>query len=75
MSENNHFRILVTGAGGIGGVNFVSALRIANSNYNIIGTDFNRFYLEFPQLDSKYNTPRHSEPEFLQIIKIYQVKS
>ena len=69
MSENNHYKILVTGAGGIGGVNFVSALRITNSNYNIIGTDFNRFYLEFPQLDSKYNTPRHSEPEFLQIIK------
>ena len=69
MSKNNDYRILVTGSGGIGGVNFISALRIANYNYHITGTDFNRFYLEFPQVDSKYITPKHSDPEFLQIIK------
>jgi len=60
LLKNNDYRILVTGSGGIGGVNFISALRIANYNYHITGTDFNRFYLEFPQVDSKYITPKHS---------------
>ena len=65
MSKN----ILVTGSGGIGGVNFINALRIASNDYVITGTDFNKYYLEFPQVDFKYRTPRHSDSKFLQMIK------
>ena len=39
--------ILVTGSGGIGGVNFIRALRATKENFFIVGTDFNQYYLEF----------------------------
>ena len=50
-------RILVTGSGGIGGVNFITALKSTSEKYLITGTDFNKYYLEFPQVDLN---PRHS---------------
>ena len=40
-------RILVTGSGGIGGVNFITALKSTSEQYLITGTDFNKYYLEF----------------------------
>jgi hypothetical protein len=62
-------RILVTGAGGIGGVNFIRALRLAESQTRskvfIVGTEFNPFYMEFPDVDFRVGTPRHSDKEFL----------
>ena len=64
MSNN----ILVTGSGGIGGVNFVNALKIANREYVISGTDYNKYYLELPDLDFKYSTPKHTDPKFLEKI-------
>ena len=49
MSKN----VLVTGSGGIGGVNFVNALRVAKREYTISGTEFNKYYLELPDIDIK----------------------
>jgi len=46
-------RILVTGAGGIGGVNFVRALRSTKENFHIVVKDFNRYYLQFGDLDDR----------------------
>ena len=40
-------KILVTGSGGIGGVNFVRALRATDEDFFLVGTDFNQYYLEF----------------------------
>ena len=40
-------KILVTGSGGIGGVNFVRALRATDEEFFLVGTDFNQYYLEF----------------------------
>ena len=57
--------ILVTGSGGIGGVNFIRALRATKENFFIVGTDFNQYYLEFPDVDVRVNTPRHSDPKFI----------
>ena len=34
-------KILVTGSGGIGGVNFVRALRATDEDFFLVGTDFN----------------------------------
>jgi len=62
-------RILVTGAGGIGGVNFVRALRASKEEFFIAGTDFNKYYLQFPALDVRINSPRHSDPNFIKLIK------
>lgn len=57
--------ILVTGAGGIGGVNFVRAIRTSETKYKIVGTDFNKYYIHFPDVDRRYDTPRHDDPSFL----------
>lgn len=61
-------RILVTGAGGIGGVNFVRALRSVEKFF-IIGTDHFPYHLMFNDLDKKYVSPRHDSPDFLPLIK------
>jgi len=61
-------RVLVTGAGGIGGVNFVRALRYTDK-YFIAGTDYNQYHLVFPELDKRYRTPRHDHPKFVPTIK------
>lgn len=62
-------RILVTGAGGIGGTNFVRSLRLAedqsNERFFLVGTDYNTYYIEFPNTDLKFRTPRHSDPQFI----------
>ncbi len=62
-------RILVTGAGGIGGVNFVRALRASKEKFFIAGTDFNKYYLQFADLDIRINSPRHSDPNFVKLVK------
>lgn len=61
-------KILVTGSGGIGGVNFVRALRAIKGEFFIIGTDFNQFHLEFPSLDIRVKSPKHSDPEFIKLL-------
>lgn len=64
--------ILVTGAGGIGGFNFVKALRLSekytHEKLNIIGTDYNPYHLHFPYLDKKIQTPKHSDNTFRPLI-------
>ena len=61
-------KILVTGAGGIGGVNFVRALKIFKDKFFVVGIDFNKYYLEFPDVDVRVNSPRHSDPNFIKLI-------
>ena len=58
-------RVLVTGAGGLAGVNFVRALRASPRKHYIVGTDFNRFHILYPDVDARYPTPRHSDREFV----------
>ena len=58
-------RILVTGAGGLAGVNFVRALRASDRKYYIAGTDFNRYHIEYPDVDARYLTSRHAERGFI----------
>ena len=61
-------KILVTGSGGIGGVNFVRALRATKKEFHIVGTDFNRYYIQFPEIDIRVGSPRHSDPKFIELI-------
>lgn len=61
-------KILVTGSGGIGGVNFVRALRAVKDDFFLVGTDFNPYYLQFPEVDVRINSPRHSDPQFVNLI-------
>jgi len=58
-------RVLVTGSGGLAGVNFVRALRASSRDYYVIGTDFNKYHLLYPDVDARYLTPRHSDRSFI----------
>lgn len=58
-------RVLVTGAGGLAGVNFVRALRASERDYYIVGTDFNRYHIAYPDVDLRLLTPRHSDRSFI----------
>jgi carbamoyl-phosphate synthase large subunit len=61
-------RVLVTGAGGIAGVNFVRALAASSRRYRIVGTDHSKYYIEFPDLAARYLTPRHDSADFVPTI-------
>ncbi len=61
-------RVLVTGSGGVAGVNFVRALK-TKSNHFVVGTEFSKYFSVFPEVDRLINTPRHSDPEFVTVIK------
>jgi len=61
-------RILVTGAGGIGGVNFINAARIAG-DYFIVGLEHDEYYLHLPKVDVKFRSPRHDDPSFIPLVK------
>jgi hypothetical protein len=58
-------RVLVTGSGGLAGVNFVRALRASSKDYYIVGTDFNKYHILYPDVDARYLTPRHSDKAFI----------
>ena len=58
-------RILVTGAGGVAGVNFVRAIQASQRKYHVVGCEYSKYYIELPDLESRYLTPRHDSPEFV----------
>ena len=51
------YSILLLGAGGSAGINFLRALRLKKKDYYIVGVDPNRFYLELAPVDKKYYVP------------------
>ena len=51
-------RILVTGAGGPAGSNFIKSLRMADEEIYIAGSDINPLHLELANVDSKNLLPR-----------------
>jgi hypothetical protein len=66
-------KVLLTGSGGIGGVNFARALnfgaKLTKSDLFIVGTDFNDYYIKLPKVDASAKTPRHSDPYFVERLK------
>jgi biotin carboxylase len=56
--------VLVTGAGGVAGVNFVRALNASKRRYRVVGTDYSKYYIEFPDLAARFLTPRHDSKDF-----------
>ena len=61
-------RILVTGSGGIGGVNFIRSLKLFKDEFFIVGTDFNKYYLQFADLNERVISPKHSDPNFISLL-------
>jgi predicted ATP-grasp superfamily ATP-dependent carboligase len=65
--------VLVTGAGGSGGISFIRALQLAEEQkkqkFYIACTDHNPHFLNFPRADTRYNSPRHDDPTFIPLLK------
>ena len=74
--------ILVTGAGGSGGISFIRALRLAQVQHKqkmvIACTDHNPHFLNFPDADTRFVSPRHDDSQFipllLQIIEKHNIE-
>lgn len=58
-------RILVTGAGGPAGINFVMSLRIAPEKMSIIGTEANKHFFYLAATDKRYLVPRATKPGYV----------
>lgn len=57
-------KILITGVGGPAGVNFVNSLRYSKEKMCIIGSDINKYHLEWADLNKKYLSPRSSDENY-----------
>lgn len=60
-------RILVTGAGGSPGSNFIASLRLVeDEDFYIVGTDINKMHLELTEgVDAKYILPRADSSDYI----------
>jgi carbamoyl-phosphate synthase large subunit len=58
-------RILVTGAGGPAGINFVKSLRIAPEKMHLVGTEANEHFVHLASTDKKYVVPRATDPDYI----------
>jgi len=58
-------RILVTGAGGPAGINFVMSLRIAPEKIFIVGSEANEYFVHLAPVDKKYLVSKASNPKYV----------
>jgi carbamoyl-phosphate synthase large subunit len=58
-------RILVTGAGGPAGVNFIMSLRLAPEKMRIVGTEADEYYLYLAPVDSRFLVPKASDTNYI----------
>lgn len=61
-------RILVTGAGGAPGANFIASLRLVKEEiFYIVGADTNKYHLELTEgVDAKYILPPTDSPDYFE---------
>lgn len=59
-------RIIVTGTGGPAGINFVNSLRCSKERVYLIGTDVNKYHLEWPDVNERYLIPRFTDSNYIQ---------
>lgn len=62
-------RILITGAAGAAGYNFIDSLKCSKTKYFLVGTDVNKFQLECSKLDKKYLTSHCLTDDYISQIK------
>src|SRR5580704_15620838 len=65
LGSGQMMRVLVTGSGGLAGVNFVRALRASSKGYYIVGTDYSKYHILYPDVDARHMTPRHDDRSFV----------
>ena len=58
-------RILVTGAGGPAGINFVKSIQLAPERIFIVGTEANEYFIHLATTDKKYHVPKAIEHGYI----------
>jgi carbamoyl-phosphate synthase large subunit len=58
-------KVLVTGAGGPAGINFVTSLRTAPEKMLLVGTEANEYFLHLATTDKKYLIPKATRPDYI----------
>jgi carbamoyl-phosphate synthase large subunit len=61
-------KIMVTGAGGAASIGFCRSLNDANTNYEIIGVDCNKYHLNLAEVDHRYLVPCVNDPDYIDIL-------
>ena len=61
-------RIMIMGAGGSAGINFIESLRMIKNEYYIVGCDINKWHLEIPAIDKGYIVPYCTDPKYISTI-------
>lgn len=56
----------MTGCGGPAGINFVNSLRDAPEEMYLVGTDINKYHLEWPNVDEAYIMPRFTDNDYIE---------
>lgn len=58
-------KVMVTGAGGAASIGFCRSLNDAETNYEIIGVDCDKYHLNLAEVDHRYLIPSVHDPEYL----------
>lgn len=58
-------RVLVTGAGGPAGINFVASLRIAPEKMFVVGTEANKYFIHLAIANKVYSVPKATEHDYV----------
>jgi len=58
-------RIIVTGAGGPAGINFIMSLKIAPEKMFIVGTEASEYFMHLAPTDKVYSVPRPGENSYI----------
>lgn len=61
-------RVLVTGAGGSPGVNFIQSLKEAPEPIEVVAADCNAHHLQWPPVTKKHLVPPCSHPEYIEAL-------
>jgi hypothetical protein len=61
-------RVMVAGAGGSAAIGFCRSLRSADSRYELIGLDADKYHLSLAETDHRYLVPVATDPDYLPIL-------
>lgn len=64
----NRIKVMVTGAGGSAAIGFCRSLKDADTDYEIIGVDCDKYHLNLAETDHRYLIPRAEDQDYIRIL-------
>lgn len=61
-------KIMVTGAGGAASLGFCRSLNDADTDYEIIGVDSDKYHLNLAEVDHRYLVPSVNDPDYIEVL-------